>query len=65
MVSTTEVPFNFDLDRMKKAVAGPSLRIPRGLAGAKQLRQFLRDHKALDAPSGYSAAEIARGLIHG
>lgn len=27
----TDVPFNFDLERMKKAMAGPSLTLPRGL----------------------------------
>lgn len=54
---------NFDLERMQKAVASPTISLPRGLAGAKQLRQYLRDHRALDLHKDFSAAEMVRGLI--
>lgn len=59
----SERPFNFDLEQMQKAVAGPSIKLPRGLARAKQLRQYLRDHKALDLHEDFSSAEVVRGLI--
>lgn len=38
-------PFNFDLERMKKAVEGPTISFPRGLTGA-QRREFLRNRLA-------------------
>lgn len=64
-----EREFNFDLERMEKAVSGGRITIPRGLAGAGQLKQFLRDNNVRlgydDKPSDYNAAELLRGLIHG
>lgn len=38
-------PFNFDLERMKRAVEGPTISFPRGLTGA-QRREFLRKRLA-------------------
>lgn len=62
-----DIPFNFDLERMRKAVEGGSVSFPRGLRGARQ--QFLRDdNKRLGNdlhPKEYHAAECVRGLLHG
>lgn len=37
---TEEVPFNFDLERMKKAVESPSIMLPTGLT-SEQLCEWL------------------------
>lgn len=35
-----DVPFNFDLERMKKAVESPSIMLPKGLT-SEQIEEFL------------------------
>lgn len=44
-------PVNFDLERMKKAIEGPSLRLPRGLA-PEERRFYVRNAKWEGNPSG-------------
>lgn len=36
-----ECQFNFDLERMKKAVEGPSIELPKGL-NREELREYLK-----------------------
>lgn len=36
-----ECQFNFDLDRMKKAVEGPSIELPKGLS-REELKEYLK-----------------------
>lgn len=59
--------FNFDLDKISKAINSGIVSFPRGLKGARQ--QFLRDdNKRLGNWLGveqYHATECVRGLIHG
>lgn len=35
-----DIPFNFDLERMKKAVESPSIMLPKGLT-SEQIEEFL------------------------
>ena len=35
-----DIPFNFDLERMKKAVESPSVMLPKGLT-SDQIEEFL------------------------
>lgn len=58
--------FNFDLERMKKAVTGKHITIPPGMARGGQLRQFLRDSMhPNDLNKGPTVAEMMRGWVHG
>lgn len=62
-------PVNFDLERMKKAIEGPSLRMPRGLA-PEERRFYVRNVKwegnpsgTLVLPEGVNAAQHIRSAM--
>lgn len=47
-------PFNFDLDKMKAALEGPTISFPRGLTG-EQRREFIRKRLEEIDPLGHEA----------
>ena len=59
-------PFNFDLEKLERALQSGTISMPRGLGRSRQ--QFLRDNnRRLRQPAvdRYHGAECVRGLILG
>lgn len=59
----TDVPFNFDLERMKKALEGPSLTLPHGLTHEERRwyicnARFGDKEGTFDVPQGLTMEEL-------
>lgn len=58
-MNKNEISFNFDLERMKKAIAGPSITIPPGLS-REEMRWFILNCSVGDKKGLFSVPEELR-----